>query len=93
MSRLLDRVRQAIREGRYAISRHANEEMDEDSLTVADVESVILTGQIVRRLTDDPRGPRMEIGGSALDGRVAHVVCRFIETELLRIITAYVPEE
>lgn len=91
--RALRRMRQAILEQRYRISSHANEEMSEDDLVSADVEGVILTGQITRKLTRDPRGIRYQVTGDTEDGRHAHVVCRFLPSSVLLIITAYIEEE
>ena len=54
----LQRMRHAIREQRYRISSHANEEMANDFLVVADIENIILTGKIITKLTRDPRGMR-----------------------------------
>ena len=88
----LMRIRQAIREQRYRISAHANEEMSEDNLLAGDVETVILTGQVRRKYTHDPRGTRHEIVGETVDGRQAYVICRFLASGVLQIITAYVPE-
>ena len=49
----LERIRQAVHEQRYRISSHANEEMSDDDLESHDVEQVLLTGAITRRLTHD----------------------------------------
>jgi hypothetical protein len=70
--RTIQRLRQAIREQRYRISSHANEEMSEDDLSAEDIESIILTGQIVRRFTRDPRGTRYEVAGDTMDSRRAY---------------------
>ena len=91
--RALQNMRQAIREQRYRISSHANEEMSEDGLEAADVESVILTGEIAQRFTHDPRGTRYEVWGDATDGRSVYVVCRFLPSTALLIITAYAQED
>ncbi|MBI4785700.1 MAG: DUF4258 domain-containing protein [Chloroflexi bacterium] len=90
--RALQRMRQAIHEQRYRISTHANVEMSDDNLVADDVEDIILTGQIARRFTRDPRGTRYEVLGDSADRRRACVVCRFVEEGILLIITAYVPE-
>ena len=87
--RALDRIRQAIREQKYRISTHANEEMSEDDLLAADIENAILTGEIARRVTRDPRGARFEVVGEALDGENVYVLCRFLPSGTLLIITAY----
>ncbi len=91
--RALQNMRQAVREQQYRISSHANEEMSEDDLVVEDIESVILTGEIVRRFTRDPRGTRYEVIGDTMDGRRACVVCRFLPSTALLIITAYAQED
>lgn len=91
--RVLQRLRQAIREQRYRISSHANEEMSEDDLTAEDIERIILVGQIIQKFTHDPRGTRYEVAGETTDGRRACVVCRFLPSSVLLIITAYAQEE
>ncbi len=90
--RLLQRLRQAIRAQRYRISSHANEEMSKDGLETKDIESIILTGSVARRFARDPRGIRYEVVGNAPDHRRACVVCRFVPSGVLLIITAYVRE-
>jgi hypothetical protein len=86
-------MRKAIRERRYRVSGHANEEMSEDSLVADDIELIILTSRISKRLTRDPRGTRYEVRGQAADGREAGVVCRFLPSGVLLIVTAYAGEE
>jgi hypothetical protein len=65
----------------------------DDYLEAQDLERVVLTGQIPRRFTRDPRGTRYEVSGTSTDGRRASVVCRFLASGVLRIITAYTEEE
>jgi len=90
---VLGRLRRAILQQRYRISSHANEEMSEDNLTAEDMEGVILRGRIARRYTRDPRGTRYEVAGHATDGRRARVVCRFLASGSLVIITAFAERE
>jgi hypothetical protein len=90
--RVIERIRQCVRDPRYTISTHANEEMSDDELTSLDVEQTLLTGHIAKRFNRDPRGARYEIVGQALDGRPIGVVCRLLGTEWLRIITVYALE-
>lgn len=91
--RELERIRQAVNDQCYRISSHANEEMSEDDLESHDVEQVLLTGTITRRLTRDPRGTRYEVTGEIADGRQAAVVCRFLASGWLLLITAYTIED
>jgi hypothetical protein len=86
----LERIRSAVLDGRYALTEHANEEMDDDNLDVLDVESAILTGEIDEVLTKDPRGTRYVILGTATDLETeVGVVVRFVEHDQLLIITVY----
>ncbi len=70
---------------------HAEEEMDNDGLTVFDVESVILTGELIERQRDrKTREPKYLVRGETVDGfRRAVVVSRFGPTEKLVILTVY----
>jgi hypothetical protein len=64
--------------------------MERDGLEVEDVKSAILGGNIVAQMTDDPRGKRVVVRGADSDGnRDIEVVCRFLPSGLLRIITVY----
>lgn len=89
---VLQRMRQAVREQRYRLSSHANDEMADDLLVADDIESIIRTGRITYTFTRDPRGTRYQILGDTADGRRAYVVCRFLLSGVLLIITAYVEE-
>ena len=51
-TRVLDRIRGLIREGAYVVTDHAEEEMAEDDLSIADLETAILTGAILERQRD-----------------------------------------
>jgi len=84
----LSRIQNKVRERDYYLSSHAEEEMAEDSLESEDVEHALLNGKIEKRLTHDPRGTRFRIEGPVRDGRTIHVVCRFVDPELL-VITVY----
>jgi len=88
------RIRRAIRTGLYEFTAHALDEMDEDDLTEEDVRDVVLCGRVERTLTDDPRGARFVVRAMP-PGRTepTEVVCRFLPSGRLRIITVYCMEE
>jgi hypothetical protein len=84
------RIQEAVRQGRYEFTLHALEEMDEDDLSESDVRSVLRRGRVIARLAADPRGPRFVVQGAPWRShRVVEVVCRFLPSGVLRIITAY----
>jgi hypothetical protein len=43
------RIRDLIRSLNYVVSLHAAEELEDDNLTILDLENIILTGRIVER--------------------------------------------
>ncbi len=86
----LKRIRRAIREERYEFTTHAIEEMDEDELDEIDLLHAILHGEITEELTDDPRGVRFVVRGPTRENdKEMEIVCRFLPSGLLRIITVY----
>jgi hypothetical protein len=69
---------------------HAMEEMAEDDLDIVDIEHAVLTGQVVRREKDDPRGTKYVVEGLAADGETpVGVVGRFKIAERYLILTVY----
>jgi hypothetical protein len=86
-------IREKVRGGDYEFAiPHFFEEMANDDLQFADVESLIATGPIRRRFTRDPRGIRYEIVGTTVDERGTAVICRIKETGKLLFITIYALE-
>ena len=89
-SRELQRIRNAVLDHRYVLTEHAYEEIEKDQLDVLDVESAVLTGEIERALTQDPRGTRYVVVGKATDQETpVGVVVRFVEHDQLLVITVY----
>ena len=54
------------------VSIHAAEELDDDNLTILDLENILLTGHIVERQIDrHTREVKIVVRGQTLDGFVA----------------------
>ena len=88
--RIVKRMRELVRRRRYVITTHADEEADEDGLSVLDLESVILTGAVVERQRDRETGEwKYIVRGQTLDGRAAFVVAEFGLLGSLYILTVY----
>ena len=49
-------MRELVRSGQYVMTTHADEEADEDGLSILDVENAILTGAIVEKQKDRETG-------------------------------------
>ena len=90
--RILDKMREKIRDRQYIMTTHAEEEMDEDELTIFDVESVILTGKIIERQRDEEtREHKYLVQGEIVRGSIiAVVVAKFGLTGKLVILTVYI---
>ncbi len=71
---------------------HAEEEMNDDCVTIFDVERCILTGKILERQKDkDTAEWKYRINGESLSGGEVEVVTKLSPTGKLVIITVYVP--
>jgi hypothetical protein len=91
--RILKRIRNLIRDGRYVVTVHALDEMDDDGLTVFDVEGVILTGEITERQRDSKsREWKYLVRGKTIEDLPASVALKIGPTEKLVVITVYVEE-
>ncbi|MEK6672454.1 MAG: DUF4258 domain-containing protein [Nitrospirota bacterium] len=84
-------MRKKIRNREYIMSIHGNEEMDEDSLSIYDVEHCILTGKIFERQKDKVTAEwKYRLNGQSLGGGKVEVVAKLSPTGKLVIITMYV---
>ncbi len=72
------------------ISDHAREEMEEESITLAEVLEAITAGQIIENYPDHRRGSCCLLYGLTNQRRPLHVVCT-TSLPLLVIITVYTP--
>jgi uncharacterized DUF497 family protein len=83
-------MRESIRNNNYVMTLHAEEEMDNDNLTIFDIEGVILTGKIIERQKDQITTEwKYLIEGLTLENSAAVVVAKMSPTNTLVIITVY----
>ena len=89
--RILDRLRAKVRAGHYLITFHAADEMDDDELTVFDLENIILTGEIVSRQRDPAtRQPKYVLRGETVAQQAACCVVTVGLTDEVVFITVWV---
>jgi len=87
---VLKRFRDNIRWRQYVMTIHAEEEMDDDRLSIFDVESAILTGRIIERQRDrKTREWKYVLSGGAIDGARVGVVGKLSPSGSLVILTTY----
>jgi len=83
-------MREKVRALDYVITIHAEEEMEDDDLSILDVEHVILTGEIIERQQDQETGEwKYLIAGQTLADDPLIVVAKLALTGTLVIITVY----
>ena len=88
--RILSQMKDKIRRQLYIMTLHAEEEMDEDGLTIYDVESSILTGEILERQKDRVTSEwKYRIRGRTVSGSKIEVIAKLGPTSKLVIITVY----
>jgi hypothetical protein len=90
--RILNRMREKIRQSQYVMTLHAEEEMNDEGLTIYDIERCILTGEILERQKDSVTAEwKYRIKGETLGGGEVEVVAKFSPTGKLVVITVYIP--
>ena len=88
--RILGQLREKIRTRQYVMTIHADEEMDNDGLTIFDVESVVLSGRIIERQKDQQSGDwKYLVKGETLNGENVITVTKIGPTGKLIFITVY----
>ena len=90
--RILKRMREKVRRRQYVMTLHTEEEMNDDGLTIFDVERGILTGEILERQKDKVTTEwKYRIRGETVVGGEVEVVAKLGPTGKLVIITVYIP--
>jgi hypothetical protein len=88
--RILGRIKEQIRLRRYVMTIHADDEMDEDGLSIFDVERGILTGEIIERQKDQDTGEwKYLVQGQTVAGDVVVLVTKLTPIGKLVIVTVY----
>jgi hypothetical protein len=92
VSRLtINLFRDLVRALEYIVSLHAAEELEDDGLSILDLENIVLAGEIVERQRDTKtRETKCIVRGRTLAGVTAETVVKLGATGKLYFITVYV---
>ena len=86
----ISRIRDCIRSLNYVVSLHAAEELDDDNLTILDLENIILTGEIIERQRDrQTREVKFVVHGLTIEGHAAETIVKIAPLGALFFITVY----
>ena len=89
-NRVLQRMRDRIRRRQYVVTYHARKEMQDDDLTIYDVERAILTGEICERQHDRvTRESKYRIQGVTVNECNVEIIAKMSPTGKLVVITIY----
>ena len=89
--RILRQLRERIRTRQYVMTIHAVGEMDDDGLTVFDIERGVLTGEIIERQKDSVTGEyKYLVKGRTIEDDEVVVVTKLSPTGKLVIITVFI---
>ena len=90
LNRLWNGIGEKVRALQYVMTIHAEEEMDDDELSIFDIEHAILTGRIIERQKDTETGEwKYLVAGTSVEGNDVVVVSKLSSTDSLIIITVY----
>ena len=91
--RILKRFREKIKAGQFVVTVHASEELEDEGLSVFDLEHAVLTGHITHRQKDEKtlEWKYLVTGQSISQGEIV-VVAKLSPTNKLVIITVYAEE-
>lgn len=92
--KIRDKMRHLIRSLEYLMTIHGEEEMENDNLSILDVENAVLTGEIVEQQRDENTGEsKYLVTGKIHDDSNLTVVAKLGVTGKLVIITVYREED
>ncbi len=91
-ARTLLQMKEKIRSRQYVMTFHARKEMTNDGFTIYDVESGILSGEIIERQKDSSTTEwKYRIRGKTISDNKIELICKISPTGKLVIITVYEP--
>lgn len=83
-------ITESVKISKYYFSRHADQERQNENLTVIEIEEALLTGRILEQYKDTGRGSSCLAVGFTEGGKPIHAVCGK-RGDWLLIITLYIP--
>lgn len=90
LQRILTEIREKVRLRQYIMTLHAEEEMNDDDLSIFDLERCILTGEIIERQKDSNSSEwKYLVEGQTIANEKIVVVVKISPTGKLIFLTTY----
>jgi hypothetical protein len=88
--KVLREMQEKVRTRHYIVTLHAEEEMEDEELSIFDVERAVLTGKIIERQRDtETHEWKYRMIGSAIDDRKIELITKISITGKWVFITVY----
>jgi hypothetical protein len=84
---------QALSEGRFEFTRHAFRRAVQRNISDAEIRQAGACATVIEEYPDDKYAPSRLLLGFTNNGRPLHIQVSCIESELVKIITIYEPDE
>ena len=88
--RILEEIKEKVKVRKYVMTVHSEEEIEDDSLTILDVENAILNGQVVERQKDHDTGEWKYLVKGNTTGTAHIAVSKISITGKVVILTVFV---
>lgn len=89
MASRINVFRRKVALGRYELTGHAKDEMEQDGFTIQDLKAGVYSGRIVAMQRHGRGLKKYVVRGKALDNRGIGLVCRLTQRGNLRFITVF----
>lgn len=87
----IEEIKTVARNDEFILSYHAHEERQAESISIDDIKTAFINGEIIENYPDDKRGKSCLILGYS-NVRPIHIVCSKTKIGWLKIITVYIPK-
>lgn len=89
----IDNIRRQLSAGEFELSRHAFKRAVERNISDLEIRQAGKQARIIEDYPDDKYAPSCLLLGFTGAGRPLHVQVSYVDSDLLKIITIYVPDE
>ncbi|MEK7450054.1 MAG: DUF4258 domain-containing protein [Planctomycetota bacterium] len=87
----LEWLKERIRKNEFYFSKHADQERQNEDLTIQEIEEAVLSGRILEQYKDTGRGISCLVVGFTNEGKPIHIVCGKRGNWAV-VITVYLPQ-
>ena len=89
----LDEIRHQLASGQYEFSRHAFKRAVERNISELEIKQAGAKAEIIEDYPDDKYAPSALLLGFTQAGRPLHLQVSYIDSDMVKIITLYEPDE